>query len=162
MAISNRKPGERKEAPNEGVKRSVAACLRAIARRPELEVTYASDRPLLTSDRARLPEPPRKSSSHDLAVMRGHADSMALRLACHDGAMHRRLTPEGTAARAVFDAVEQARVESIGSRRMEGVADNLDAMLEDRYHRGGKYEDITDRADAPIFFDPSGRRPERP
>src|SRR5918912_918074 len=33
---------------------------------------------------------------------------------------------------------------------MSGVADNLSAMLEDRYHRGGKYEDITDRADAPI------------
>ena len=27
---------------------------------------------------------------------------------------------------------------------MQGVAGNLDAMLEDRYHRGGKYEDITD------------------
>ena len=49
-----------------------------------------------------------------------------------------------------YDAVEQARVESIGTRRMQGVGSNLDAMLEDRYHRGGKYEDITDRADAPI------------
>ena len=33
---------------------------------------------------------------------------------------------------------------------MAGVADNLTAMIEDRYHRGGKYEDITDRADAPL------------
>jgi cobaltochelatase CobT len=33
---------------------------------------------------------------------------------------------------------------------MSGVADNISAMIEDRYHRGGKYEDITDRADAPI------------
>jgi cobaltochelatase CobT len=33
---------------------------------------------------------------------------------------------------------------------MSGVADNLSAMLEDRYHRGGKYEDVTDRADAPV------------
>ena len=83
--------------------------------------------------------------------MRGHADSMALRLACHDTAdapassrrRARRRAPCSTPSR-------QARVESIGSRRMEGMADNLDAMLEDRYHRGGKYEDITDRADAPI------------
>ena len=75
---------------------------------------------------------------------------MALRLACHDDGLHRKLAPEGQAARAVFDAVEQARVESIGSRRMAGVASNITAMLDDRYHRGGKYEDITDRADAPI------------
>ena len=75
---------------------------------------------------------------------------MALRLACHDAAVHRRLAPEAGPARAVFDAVEQARVEAIGARRMAGVAGNLAAMLEDRYHRGGKYEDITDRADAPL------------
>ena len=53
--------------------------------------------------------------------MRGHADAMALKLACHDPAVHRRLVPGGQQARAVFDAVEQARVEAIGSRRMLGV-----------------------------------------
>ncbi len=150
MTISNRKPGERKEAPNEPLKRSIAGCLRALSRHPELEVTFASDRPSLSGERARLPDPPRKLDAGDIAIVRGHADAMALRLACHDTTMHRRLAPQGQAARAVFDAVEQARVESIGSRRMAGVADNLTAMIEDRYHRGGKYEDITDRADAPL------------
>ncbi|ACA20755.1 cobalt chelatase, pCobT subunit [Methylobacterium sp. 4-46] len=150
MSISNRKPGEKREPAAEPLKRSLAGTLRAIARRPEVEVTFASDRPALTADKARLPEPPRKLSAADVAILRGHADSMALRLACHDAAIHRRLAPEGAPARAVFDAVEQARVEAIGSRRMAGVAGNLTAMLEDRYHRGGKYEEITDRADAPL------------
>src|SRR3954469_17334912 len=150
MSISNRKPGEKKEAPAEPLKRSIAGCLRAIARKPDLEVSFASDRPMLSGEKARLPEPPRKLNPQDVAVIRGHADSMALRLACHDAVIHRRLAPEGQAARAVFDAVEQARVESNGARRMSGVAGNLSAMLEDRYHRGGKYEEITDRADAPI------------
>jgi cobaltochelatase CobT len=81
--------------------------------------------------------------------VRGHADSIALRLACHDPAVHRRLVPGGAPARAVFEAVEQARVEAIGSRRMGGVAHNLAAMLDDRFHRG-RYDEITDRADAPI------------
>jgi cobaltochelatase CobT len=63
--------------------------------------------------------------------------------------VHRRLAPGGQQARAVFDAIEQARVEAIGARRMQGVAQNLSAMLNDRFHRG-KYDDITDRADAPI------------
>ncbi|GJE10829.1 cobaltochelatase subunit CobT [Methylobacterium longum] len=150
MSISNRKPGERREPVAEPLKRSVAVCLRAIARRSEVEVTYATDRPALTGDKARLPEPPRKLSAQDVAVLRGNADAMALRLGCHDVAVHRRLAPENAAARAVYDAVEQARVEAIGSRRMAGVASNITAMLEDRYHRGGKYETITDRADAPM------------
>ncbi|AWM85678.1 cobaltochelatase subunit CobT [Microvirga sp. 17 mud 1-3] len=150
MSISNRKPGDKKEAPTEPLKRSIAGCMKAIARKQDLEVTFASDRPAMMGDKVRLPEPPRRLTAHDAAILRGYSDSMALRLACHDTALHRRLAPDGQAARAVFDAVEQARVESIGSRRMSGVASNITAMLEDRYHRGGKYEEITDRADAPI------------
>ncbi|KAE9892604.1 cobaltochelatase subunit CobT, partial [Enterobacteriaceae bacterium TzEc051] len=45
--------------------------------------------------------------------------------------------------------VEQARVEAIGARRMAGVAKNLTAMLDDHFHRG-KFDEITDRADAPL------------
>ncbi|MBB3017034.1 cobaltochelatase CobT [Microvirga lupini] len=151
MSISNRKPGEKKEAPAEPLKRSIAGTMKAIARKPDLEVAFASDRPVLMGqDKARLPEPPRRLTSHDVAILRGNADAMALRLACHDTNLHRKLAPEGQAARAVFDAVEQARVESIGSRRMAGISSNISAMLEDRYHRGGKYEEITDRADAPL------------
>src|SRR5918998_3536923 len=150
MSISNRKPGEKKEAPAEPLKRSIAGCMKAIARKPDLEIAFASDRPALMGDKARLPEPPRRLTAQDVAVLRGHSDSMALRLACHDASVHRRLAPDSQAARAVYDAVEQARVEAIGARRMSGVADNISAMLDDRYHRGGKYEDITDRADAPV------------
>jgi cobaltochelatase CobT len=147
--ISNRKPGEKPGPPSEPLKRAVAGCLRAIAGDPEVEVAYAPERPLLTGQKARLPEPPRKLSAEDVAVLRGYSDSMALRLACHDASLHSKLAPQGAEARAVFDAVEQARVEAIGSRRMEGAGQNLAAMLEDRYHRG-PYAEITDRADAPL------------
>ena len=99
--------------------------------------------------KVRLPEPPRKLGKADVAIVRGHADSIALRIACHDATVHRRLQPAGQQARAVFEAVEQARVEAIGARRMDGVAQNLTAMLDERFHRG-KFDDITDRADAPI------------
>ncbi len=145
--IKGKAPG--KEAPTEPFKRAVSGALRALARKPDLEVTYAAERPGLMGGKARLPEPPRKLSKAEAAIVRGHADSMALRLACHDAAMHRRLQPAGQQARAVFEAVEQARVEAIGARRMDGVAQNLTAMLDDRFHRA-KFDTITERADAPI------------
>ncbi len=138
-----------RESPTEPFKRAVAGCLRAIAKKPDLEISFASERPGLVGNKVRLPEPPRKLGKQDAAIVRGHADSVALRLACHDPAVHRRLVPGGQQARAVFDAIEQARVEAIGARRMDGVAKNLTAMLDDRFHRG-KFDDITDRADAPI------------
>ena len=138
-----------KEAPTEPFKRAVGVCLRAIAGKSDVEVAYAAERPGLSANKVRLPEPARRLSEREAAIVRGHADSIALRLACHDPAVHRKLVPGGQQARAVFDAVEQARVEAIGSRRMGGVKKNLSAMLDDRFHRG-KYDEITDRADAPI------------
>jgi cobaltochelatase CobT len=138
-----------KEAPNEPFKRAVTACLRAIAKAPELEVTFAAERPGLAPGKARLPEPARKMTRRDAAIVRGHADSIALKLACHDPKVHRKLMPGNPQARGVFEAVEQARVEALGSRRMAGVAKNLTAMLDDHFHRG-KFDEITDRADAPL------------
>ena len=138
-----------KEAPNEPFKRAVTGCLRALAKKPDLEVNYAAERPGIAGGKVRLPEPPRKLNKQEAAIVRGHADSLALKLACHDPAVHRKLIPGGQQARAVFDAVEQARVEAIGARRMTGVKRNLAAMLDDKFHRG-KFDDITDRADAPI------------
>ena len=94
-----------RESPTEPFKRAVVDCLRAIAGKPDLEVSFAADRPTLTANKARLPEPPRKMSATDVAVTRGIADSLALRLACHDPAVHRANAPRGKHARAVFDAV---------------------------------------------------------
>src|SRR6478736_3401973 len=149
MASNIKSKPSSKESPTEPFKRAVTGCLRALARKPELEVAFAAERPGLIGGKVRLPEPPRKLGKAEAAVVRGHADSIALRLACHDAAVHRRLQPAGQQARAVFEAVEQARVEAIGSRRMDGVAQNLTAMLDDRFHRG-KFDQITERADAPI------------
>jgi len=145
--IKSKAPG--KEAPTEPFKRAVAGAMRALARKPDLEVSFAAERPGMMGGKARLPEPARKLSRSEAAIVRGHADALALRLACHDAAVHRKLQPTGQQARAVFEAVEQARVEAIGSRRMTGVAGNLAAMLDDRFHRA-KFDEITERSEAPI------------
>src|SRR5712672_2573736 len=147
---SNTKPkAQSKESPTEPFKRAVTGCLRAIAKKADLEVSFAAERPGLVGGKVRLPEPARKLTRAEAAIVRGNADAVALKLACHDPAVHRRLVPGGQQARAVFDAVEQARVEAIGSRRMLGVKGNLAAMIDDRFHRG-KFDEVTDRADAPI------------
>ncbi|RWE09189.1 MAG: cobaltochelatase subunit CobT [Mesorhizobium sp.] len=130
-------------------KRAVTVCMRAIAGDKDLEVGFAKDRPALAGSRARLPELPKKASKADIAITRGLGDSMALKRACHDTRIHTRLAPEGKQARAIYDAVEQARVEAIGSRAMQGVADNIGSMLEDKYARANLI-DVKDKADAPI------------
>jgi cobaltochelatase CobT len=130
-------------------KRAVTVCMRAISGDNELEVAFAKDKPALAGNRARLPEMPKKATAADIAVTRGIGDSMALKRACHDLRIHSKFAPEGKQARAVYDAVEQARVEAIGARAMAGVADNLGSMLEDKYAKAN-LADVRNREDAPI------------
>lgn len=140
--------GAKGTAPVDIFKQAVASCMRAISG-DELEVSYANDRPMMNGDTARLPEPPRRMSMREIAATRGLGDSMALRRACHDSKVHNANKPGGKTGRAIFDAVEQARVETLGARRMPGMIGNLNAMLEEKY-RKGNYAEVTERADAPL------------
>jgi cobaltochelatase CobT len=153
MSSSNRKPGQPAPQPNEPFKQAVASALRAMARMPEIEVNFASDKPSLVQHsegaKARLPEPPRKMGPEEAAIVRGHADAMALRLALHDAKVHRKFLPGNQAGRGVFEAVENARVEAIGAKRMVGVASNITAKLADHYERA-HFDTIADKTDAPI------------
>ncbi|MEO1200118.1 MAG: cobaltochelatase subunit CobT [Pseudomonadota bacterium] len=134
---------------NQTFKRAISGTFRAISGKPDADAQFGSDRPGISGTKARLPEPSRRMSREEAAVTRGLADAFAMRLACHDPAVHRKLVPEGDNARAIFDAAEQARVESIGCRKMQGMAGNIDAMLEARYAKP-RLQEITDRSEAPI------------
>jgi cobaltochelatase CobT len=134
-------------SPTENFKRATAATLRAIAERDDVTVGFGPEPTSASGARVRLPNPPRDLPADEAAQLRGAADSVALRLRYHDDAVHTRRVPSGPLARAVFDAVEQARVEALGSRRMAGVAANLEAMLNEQYRRQG-FERIAERTES--------------
>src|SRR5215470_14532205 len=139
----------RKESPAEPFKRVLGLCVRAIAGDGEVQVSYAPGKPEIDGKLVQLPEPSRLPSRKEVAVIRGWADSLALTAACHDVKLHNRLAPRAGPARAVFEAVERARIEALGANRMPGMASNLSARIEDQYGHG-RYAEITERADAPL------------
>ncbi|SSC67748.1 cobaltochelatase subunit CobT [Ciceribacter selenitireducens] len=141
------KPGIGPDA--EPLRRAITGCIRAVAGSPDVEVVFANERPGLAGERVRLPELSKKPTAHELAVTRGLGDSMALRLACHDQKIHSAMAPQGQDARLVFDAVEQARVESIGALRMSGMGDNISAMNAEKYAKAN-FSGINRQEDAPI------------
>ena len=139
----------RKDAPLDPFKRAVTLTTRSIAADSAMEVVFTSEPPGLAGKIARLPEPSRVPSKSEIAVIRGHADAAALSVACHDPSLHETLAPSGGEARAVFEAIEEARVEAIGARRMQGVAANLAARMEQRYERS-RFAEVADRSEAPL------------
>jgi len=139
-----------KETPTETFKRSLAQTTRALAgAEGELEVTFGAEGPRLSPGRIVLPNPPRVLSDSEAERIRGQADALALKLAHHDDAEHARGRPSGADARAVFDAVEEQRVQALGANALKGVANNLTAALTDQLERKGAARAI-ERANAPL------------
>ncbi len=133
----------------EEFKRATAGAIRAMAQQPDVQVAFQPGPSGLVGRRARLPMPTRALPAAEMARLRGAADSVALRLRHHDGAVHARSMPVQREAREVYDALEQARVEVVGSRTMAGVAANLQARLAETCESDG-CDRMTKREQLPL------------
>jgi cobaltochelatase CobT len=133
----------------EEFKRATAGVLRAIAQQPEVQVAYQPGPSGLSGKRARLPLPTRSLPPGEMAKLRGAADAIALKLRHHDEGVHAARLPTRREAREVYDALEDVRVEVIGSQHMSGVAANLRARLADQCEAEG-YDRMTRKDQLPL------------
>ena len=120
------------DTPLDRFKAVLAGTARAIAGEAEVEVAYTADAPTASGKHIKVPMPARQLPPEQVAEARGFADGFALRLRHHDAGLHTRAAPPEPVARAVFDAIEGARVEAVGARGYAGIADNLATALDVR------------------------------
>jgi cobaltochelatase CobT len=133
----------------EEFKRATAGVLRAIAQVPEVQVAFQPGPSGLAGRRARLPLPTRSLPPAEMAKLRGAADAIALKLRHHDEGVHQARVPSRREAREVYDALEDVRVEVVGSQHMAGVAANLRARLNDQCEAEG-YDRMTRKDQLPM------------
>ena len=141
--------GSKENSRTEDFKRATAGVLRAIAQVPEVQVAFQPGPSGLVGKRARLPLPTRALPPAEMAKLRGAADSVALRLRHHDDAVHAARSPGQREAKDVYDALEQARVETVGAAYMSGVAANIRARLSDECEAEG-YDRMTRKDQLPL------------
>ena len=120
------------ETPLDRFKSVLGGTARALADEPDVELAFTADAPTQSGKHLKVPMPARALPADQVAEARGFADQFALRLKLHDTALHARAAPAEATARAVFDAVEFARVEALGSRGYAGIAGNLATALDVR------------------------------
>ena len=132
-----------KDGRAEDFKRATTGALRALAGVDEVQVAFQPGGVSLSGKRARLPAPSRALPDTEILKLRGAADSLALKLRHHSDSIHAAHLPAERDARQVYDALEQARCEVVGSENMQGVAANLDARLQDQLIADG-VDRITD------------------
>jgi cobaltochelatase CobT len=115
---------------HEILRRSTEATVRALSENEEINLEFSGDTASVRGNTVQLPQPSKTPDYRQIQTLRGSADEIALKLKYHDHVIHQRYAPGDPAARQVFDRLEQARYEALGSQRMAGVADNLNVALE--------------------------------
>ena len=138
-----------KDGRSEEFKRATAGALRAMAQTPDVQVAFQPGPSGVVGKRARLPLPTRALPPGEMAKLRGAADSVALRLRHHDEGVHAARSPGRREAKDVYDALEQARVETVGAEHMDGVHANLRARLVEECESEG-YDRMTRREQMPM------------
>ena len=124
-----------KPPPKGTFERSLAAATKAIAGKPELEISFGGDIAGIVREQVMLPSLPPAPKPELIAKARGEADRLALWLSLHDRDIHARNQPNAGPARAIFEALEQARIEALGGEHLAGIRDNLDAALDAKAKR---------------------------
>ena len=133
----------------EEFKRATAGVVRAIAHETEVQVAFQPGPAGVAGKRARLPLPTRSLPPAEMAKLRGAADAVALKLRHHNEATHAARAPARKEAREVFDALEDVRVQAVGSRHMAGVAANLRARLTEECEAEG-FDRMTRKDQLPL------------
>ncbi|MBY0303329.1 cobaltochelatase subunit CobT [Sphingomonas ginsenosidimutans] len=118
------------DTPLDRFKAVLSGTARALSDEAEVELAFTADAPAQSGKHLKVPMPARTLPADQVAEARGFADSFALRLRLHDAGLHARGAPVDTVARAVFDAVETARIEALGSLGYQGITDNLATALD--------------------------------
>ena len=135
--------------PLEPFKRATTATMRALAENEELEVSFGKGAVSVRGNSVQVPLPNIGCTENELNASRGIGDEVALRLRYHDTSVHRHHVPKAGPAQEMFQWLEDARVASIGTLRMEGVAKNLDANLEAICQQQA-FDRITAESEAPL------------
>ncbi len=140
--------------PIETYKRALSAATKALSGERELDVQYGGEVGVLSrrgeETQIILPVPAAQPTKKAIAKSRGEADALALRLALHDADIYAKNLPQPGPAQAIYEALEQARIEALGARVMDGVGDNLHAAQDARARRRGYHRDDLAQNDAPL------------
>lgn len=115
--------------PIENFKNATQSTARALSGRDDVDVSFSGHMAEMTDGSIRLPALPKDMTEDDTRFVRGLCDSFSLRLRYHDTALHQRMLPADIQARAVYDALEDARVEAIGTADYPGAAANIETTL---------------------------------
>ncbi len=138
----------------ETFKRALSGATKAISGKKNIEIEFGGEIAGVVSNndgiKIVLPKIPDFMRKQDLAISRGQADAIAMRIALSDSKLHTKKMPSIGEAQAIYEVLEQARVEALGAKHLSGLSDNLLASENARAKQKGFEREGLSRQDVPL------------
>jgi cobaltochelatase CobT len=130
-------------------KTATESTARALSGHDDVTVVFAGHSAGTEGRTILLPNMALHPTESEMQLIRGLSDTFALRLNYHDEDLHRSLVPLDPSARAVYEALEDMRIETLGTEEYPGAAGNIEAVhVHDA--RRIKLDQVKGKEDAPL------------
>ncbi len=109
----------------EEFKKSLAATVKSIGKNEDLEINYVKENPSINGNTINLTDPNIENFKNNLTYLRAEADSLALEFRLHSKEIHQNFMNNDDISNEILSALEQTRIEVIGSQEFKGIGSNL-------------------------------------
>jgi cobaltochelatase CobT len=111
-------------------KKAISVCLKTIAEKTDIEINFCDEALKMGADYAKIPNISNKLNKNEKAYIRGYSDSAALFIKHSDPNIYAKNIPSSYDAQLIYKELEIARVNSIGAKKLKGVAKNINDIYE--------------------------------
>ncbi len=117
------------EATVVAFKKALTETTRTLAGDGDLDIKFTAEKPGIVDDTVRLPHVGIRATIDDFKLIRGLADSFGFKRKWHNAETYRHYLPSGEQAQEIYDKMETARCDAVGTRKMPGAATNIDTKI---------------------------------
>ena len=109
----------------EEFKKSLSATVKSIGKSQNIEINFVKENPSVNGDVINLTEPNIENIKNNLNYLRAEADALALEFRLHSKEIHQDFINNDEISNEILNALEQTRIEVIGSQEFKGIGNNL-------------------------------------
>ena len=123
------------KSENTQFQNATASTLKAVSGdlNSEREIKFSGNSSYLSSKEIRLPQILKKLDATQLSKLRGESDKIALKIKYHDPVVHNKYLPSSDLSSQIFQFAEDSRIESVGSKNLVGIRNNLQNLFEEKF-----------------------------
>tara|TARA_B100001123_G_scaffold451144_1_gene627687 strand:- start:7722 stop:9536 length:1815 start_codon:yes stop_codon:yes gene_type:complete len=110
-------------------KKCIGIVTKTIGKKNKTTINFSADNSKINGNDVTLKEPSKDLSKNNLIKVRGDADSIGTQIRYHNSSIHRKYLRGDPVSEKIFNSLERARCQALGSKKLKGILKNITNKL---------------------------------